>query len=80
MGNMSRTPPPRTATGKVSFEPDMTKIELKAVKDDILIVKRDLDRMAVESRTSLAKISHIEDLLRQSLVVVCDDVVHYQDV
>lgn len=59
----------RNVTGKVTFEPDITKSELKAVKDDVLSVKKDLDRMAAESRTSLAKISHIEDMLRESLLV-----------
>lgn len=62
-------PPVKTTTGKVSFEQDIAKSELKSVKEDVLLVKRDLDRMAAESRTSLAKISHIEDMLRESLRV-----------
>lgn len=51
-GTVTRSPPPtRTATGKVSFEADIMKTELKTVKGDGWLLKRDLDRMATESRT-----------------------------
>lgn len=51
----------------VKFEPNISKAELKSVREDVTHVKRDLDRVSAESRTSLAKLSKIEDLLRQSL-------------
>lgn len=54
------------STSKIVFESDVSKSDLKAVKDDVVHVKNDLDRVAAETRSSLAKLLQIEDLLRQS--------------
>lgn len=50
---------------KVTFEPDITKSELKYVKEEVSHVKRDLNRVAAETRSLLNK---LEDLQRQSLM------------
>lgn len=59
----------RIGTGRqVTFESNVSKADLKVVKDDVTHVRRDLDRVVAETRTPLAKLDRIEDLLQQSLL------------